>query len=94
MKYESNLNDVMSFKLEGIPSYLYCVKGLYPIEFWGRWSKEKSLIFDFFETLPSSFILNFSGVAFATNVGEILNVQIGQQKQYVELEKHSNAYSI
>ena len=92
--YIANLSDLITLKTKGIPSYLYSITGLHSAESWGRWSISDKVIFNFTESLPTSFNVNFSGSAFGPNVGEMLDISIGETKKSMKMNKTSSFYSV
>ncbi|PNI04321.1 sugar translocase [Vibrio diazotrophicus] len=93
-RFPLSLEDSYKFNQAALPSYLEDLSGLSQVEDWGRWSDSKLVRFEFFNKLPSKFVLNFTGQAFGPNTGKEMIISVGGVKESVVLLPNVNTYSV
>lgn len=90
IRYPSTLQNGIDFTKEGWPEFITNVKGLWPLEPWGRWSVKREVTFDFAEPLPQRFILVLKARAFATNAQHPTHIVVAEKEYTVQLNSDTS----
>jgi phosphoglycerol transferase len=88
-RYNSRPSEGFDFTKRGLPIFIKDVKGLSGYEPWGRWSEGKSTIFEFQDALPHHFMLKLKATAFCDNVGQKMEIKIGEQSYFMDIDNAS-----
>ena len=95
-RYAATLEAGMDLRKDGLPEFVEEIKGLAPVESWGRWSDanlRRNVIIRFRDPLPRSFTLMLRGQAFGPNSEKPVRIRIGRETETITLsssmeEKH------
>ncbi|MFJ4343847.1 DUF7024 domain-containing protein [Pseudomonas sp. NPDC089401] len=85
IRYAATLEDGIDFTKDGWPAFIANVKGVWPLEPWGRWSVKPEVTFDFSDPLPQTFTLVLRARAFASNAEHPTRIQVADKEYTVQL---------
>ncbi|MFJ2985521.1 MULTISPECIES: DUF7024 domain-containing protein [unclassified Pseudomonas] len=85
IRYPSTLENGIDFTREGWPEFIANVKGVWPLESWGRWSVKPEVTLDFTEPLPQKFTLILKARAFASNAQHPTRIRVADREYTAQL---------
>lgn len=88
-RYNHTLSEGIDFTKRGLPIFIKDVKGLSGYEPWGRWSEGSLTTFEFQDALLSHFKLKLKATAFGDNVGQKMEIKIGKQSYFMDIDNTS-----
>jgi len=93
-KYFVSLDEGFDFSKPGSPKFIKTIIGLAGREDWGRWSDQDTVILQFAQSLPKSFILEIQAKGFGPNVGKATKVVVGKDTQIIRLTSNTQTFSV
>lgn len=90
--YQQVINEVVlpiRIQFSNPQQALIQLKGVYPVEQWGRWSKGKTVTITLADNFPKRLKLSFTAHAFNANINHPINVQCGSIKTQITLQSES-----
>ena len=93
-KYYAFLDEGFVFSRPGSPEFIKKMIGMAGREDWGRWSDQDTVILQFSQPLPKSFILELQAKGFGPNIGKATKIVIGKDIQTIELTSDAQTFSV